>query len=85
MRWLILGAYSGQPWAMVMDIKRPVYFDIETVGILRETLECAWDSLHPNQRLTMTRSLLAERILKAAADGERDRERLFDAALDTAA
>jgi hypothetical protein len=55
------------------------------MSILRETLENAWAGLRPDQRLTMTRSLLAERILKAAADGERDRERLFDAALDIAA
>jgi len=67
-----------------MDIKEPTYFDLETVRMLKETLERAWASLQPDQRLTMTRSLLAERILKAAADGERDRERLFDAALDTA-
>jgi hypothetical protein len=68
-----------------MDGRRPAHFDLETVSILRETLENAWASLQPDQRLTMTRSLLAERILKAAADGERDRERLFDAALDLAA
>jgi hypothetical protein len=76
---------SGQPWALIMDVRRPAHFDLETVSILRETLENAWASLQPDQRLTMTRSLLAERILKAAADGERDRERLFDAALDLAA
>jgi hypothetical protein len=68
-----------------MDVRQPAYFDIETVSILKETLENAWASLLPDQRATMTRSLLAERILKAAADGERDRERLFDAALDLAA
>jgi hypothetical protein len=64
-----------------MDVRRPACFDIETVS----TLENAWASLRPDQRAMMTRSLLAERILKAAADGERDRERLFDAALDLAA
>jgi hypothetical protein len=68
-----------------MDVRRPAYFDLETVSILKETLENAWASLRPDQRASMTRSLLAERILRAAADGERDRERLFDAALDLAA
>ncbi|HEY2211879.1 MAG TPA: hypothetical protein VGH62_09730 [Bradyrhizobium sp.] len=67
-----------------MDGKEPTYFDIETVGVLRETLEDAWACLRPEQRGTTSKSLLAERILKAAAQGERDRERLLDAALDLA-
>jgi hypothetical protein len=68
-----------------MDGKEPSYFDIETVSVLKEILEDAWDCVRPEQRINMTRSLLAERILKAAAAGERDRERLLDAALDVAA
>jgi hypothetical protein len=38
--------------------------------------------LRPEQQITMQKAELAERILKCAAQGERDRERLFDAALD---
>ena len=64
-----------------MDPKKADYFDLETVFFLRETLEDAWASLRPAQRAKMSRSLLAERILKSAAQGERDRERLLDAAL----
>ncbi len=64
-----------------MDAMKPAYFDLETVLFLRETLEDAWASLRPAQRATMSRSLLAERILKSAAQGERDRERLLNAAL----
>jgi hypothetical protein len=64
-----------------VDPTKPVYFDLETVLFLRETLEDAWASLRPAQRATMSRSLLAERILKTAAQGERDRERLLNAAL----
>jgi hypothetical protein len=67
-----------------MDGKGPTYFDLETVSVLKETLEDAWACLRPEQRINMSRSLLAERILKAAAQGERDRERLIDAALDVA-
>jgi hypothetical protein len=63
----------------------PVYFDPETVAILRETLDDAWASLRPEQQATMQKTALAERMLKSAAQGERDRERLFDAALDLAA
>ncbi len=64
-----------------MDGKKSVYFDPETVTLLRETLDDAWDCLRPQQRATMLKTTLAVRILKSAAQGERDRERLRDAAL----
>jgi hypothetical protein len=64
-----------------MDGKEPVYFDLETITLLREILDDAWDCLRPQQQATMLKSALAERILKSAAQGERDRERLRDAAL----
>ncbi len=47
----------------------------------RETIDEAWDCLQPEQRATTTRSELAERILKTAARGERDRRRLINTAL----
>ncbi|MGC1875858.1 MAG: hypothetical protein WA699_13660 [Pseudolabrys sp.] len=56
-------------------------FDPETVALLKETLEDAWAALRPEQQATMQKTALAERILKSAADGERDRKRLRDAAL----
>jgi hypothetical protein len=56
-------------------------FDPETVALLRETLDDAWASLRPEQQATMQKTALAERILKSAAHGERDRKRLRDAAL----
>ena len=59
----------------------PMSFDPETVALLRETLEEAWAALGPEQQATMQKTALAERILKSAADGERDRKRLRDAAL----
>ena len=61
--------------------KEPVYFDLETVALLREVLEDAWALLRPEHRATMLKTALAERILKSAAQGERDRDRLLDAAL----
>jgi hypothetical protein len=64
-----------------MDPKKPAYFDLETVTLLRETLEDAWGCLRPAQQATMSRTILAERILNSAAQGERDREHLLDAAL----
>ena len=57
------------------------YFDLETIALLREILEDAWALLRPEQRATMLKTTLAERILKSAAQGERDRDRLLDAAL----
>jgi len=64
-----------------VEPKEPAYFDLKTVSLLREILEDAWASLPPTRRMTVSRSLLAERILKSAGQGERDRERLLDAAL----
>ena len=61
--------------------KQPVYFDPETVTILREILDDAWACLRPEQQATMLKTTLAQRILKSAAQGERNRERLRDVAL----
>jgi hypothetical protein len=64
-----------------MSFKNPVYFDLKTVAMLRETLDQAWDAIPPRQQAGMQKTMLAERILESAADGERDPERLRDAAL----
>lgn len=45
-------------------------------------LDDAWACLRPEQQATMQKAAMAERILKSAAQGERGRERLFDAALE---
>jgi hypothetical protein len=39
-------------------------------------LDRAWNSLPPSAQARTSRSVLAERILKAAAQGERDPDRL---------
>lgn len=64
-----------------METTGPVHFDTETVLLLRDVLNDAWASLTHSQRAAMNRTLLGEHILKAVAAGERDRERLLDAAL----
>jgi hypothetical protein len=61
--------------------KEPVSFDAETVTVLREILDDAWACLPLEKQATLQKTVLAERILKLAAEGERDRKRLFDAAL----
>ncbi len=68
-----------------MEDKQPVHFDDETVAMLREVLDDAWACLRSEQQATMQKAELAERILKCAAQGERERERLFHAALEDVA
>ena len=57
------------------------YFDLDTVALLRETLDDAWASLRPGQQATMQKTALAECMLECAATGERDPARLREAAL----
>jgi hypothetical protein len=58
-----------------------VYFDPETVALLRTALDRAWDRLPTGQQALTSRSIMAERFLKAAAQGERAPERLRALAL----
>ena len=64
-----------------MDEKKPAYFDLETVALLRDALDDAWACLRPQERATTSRTQLAEGILAQAAQGERNPDRLIDAAL----
>jgi hypothetical protein len=64
-----------------MDTKKPAYFDLETVALLRDALDDAWACLRPQERATTSRTQLAEGILALAAQGERNPDRLIDAAL----
>jgi hypothetical protein len=68
-------------WKVIMVGRQRASFDPETLSLLRQTLDDAWESLTPVQRAMTSRTLLAERILKSAAKGERDPERLRDEAL----
>ena len=56
-------------------------FDPETIELLRNILEETWGSLRPEDQAQSSRSLIAERILKMAATGERDPIRLRTRAL----
>jgi hypothetical protein len=58
-----------------MEDTRDTLFDPDTIAILRGVLDEAWSCL-PAGQTDVTRSLLAERILKAARSGERDPDRL---------
>jgi hypothetical protein len=56
-------------------------FDPETVVILKSSLDDAWAQLTAAEQAQTSRTVLAERILKAAAGGERDPVRLRASAL----
>jgi DNA helicase IV len=66
-----------------MATKEPIQLDLKAVRIVKEVLDDAWCSLRPEQQATMSKTMLAERILMSAAKGERDRERLLAAALSS--
>ena len=67
-----------------MGVETPAYFDLKTVSLLRETLDDAWACLRPQEREATSRTALAEAILALAAQGERNPDRLIDAALTAA-
>ena len=58
-----------------MSSERTVFFDPTTLAMLRSVLDDAWSRL-PAGQTEVTRSLLAQRILRAAKAGERDPARL---------
>ena len=51
------------------------------IDTMRKALDEAWESLSESEREHRVKSELAIRLLAAAADGERDPDRLKDAAL----
>ena len=64
--------------------RQPVsYFDLETVSLMREALADAWASLTPGEQAGAVKSAFGQRIVHAAAAGERDRKRLTEAALSS--
>jgi hypothetical protein len=58
-----------------------IVFEPETIELMRVALEEAWAQLRPEEQARHTKSDLAERILRAAAHGERDLVRLRCSAL----
>jgi hypothetical protein len=64
-----------------MMAKAAPHFDAETIALMKMVLDEAWNRLPPKRQATMLKTSLAERILKLAAAGERNGERLREAAL----
>jgi hypothetical protein len=78
-----------RPWKSTrkhfMAIDEPIPLDLKTVSTLKEVLDDAWYGLSAEQQAMVSKTVPAERILRSAARGERDRERLLAAALVIAA
>jgi hypothetical protein len=62
-------------------VTKAAHFDPATMAAMKMALDDAWNRLEPELQATMLKTTLAERILKSASRGERDYERLRDAAL----
>jgi hypothetical protein len=65
-----------------MTFSRNGSFDAGTITFLRTVLEESWACLGPEQRASISKSVLAERILRAASKGERDPARLRMSAIE---
>ena len=61
--------------------KAAAHFDSQTIALLKTALDDAWNCLPPEARAITLKTTLAERILKSATEGERNRERLREVAL----
>ena len=62
-------------------MKEGAHFDPETIEMMKTVLDDAWAALSPSQQRALPKARLAERILAAAANGERDPVRLLARAL----
>jgi hypothetical protein len=56
-------------------------YNPETVKLLRPVLDHAWASMGPDEKVRSSKTLVAVRILEAAAAGERNPNRLLEQAL----
>ena len=65
------GRENEQQMSAKMDALAP-----ETLKVLHVVLEDTWDSLRPDEKARTTKTEIARRILKAAAQGERNPDRL---------
>ena len=57
------------------------FFDRETINLMRTALENAWEQLEHDMQQRTSKVTFAERVLRAASDGERDPARLHSVAL----
>ncbi|HET7848768.1 MAG TPA: hypothetical protein VFL51_06880 [Pseudolabrys sp.] len=65
----------------ILLLAKGASFDPDTIELLRKVLDDAWASLSPVQQARLSKAEMAQRILRLAASGERDRIRLRARAL----
>jgi hypothetical protein len=67
-----------------MAVAEGKHFSPDTINVMRVALDVAWNSLTPAQQAQSSKTLLASRILDAAALGVRSIDLLVSAALNRA-
>ncbi len=72
----------------IMDLLKAAAFDNETIELLAEAFEAAWQVIQKSgsplaspEQSAATRERVAKNIIEAAQNGERSRTRLVDEAL----
>jgi hypothetical protein len=66
---------------VALGVNSGAAFDHETILIMKSSLDAAWEQLGSVEQAKTSKSVLASRILRAAAQGERDPVRLRTYAL----
>jgi hypothetical protein len=64
-----------------MDPNEGAVFEPETIDLMRSALDAVWASLSADRQAKVSRAFMAQRILKAVTQGERDPARLRACAL----
>ncbi len=64
-----------------MSLSEGIHYEPETIALLRAVLDEVWDSLSAKTQASTSKTALAQRILREAAEGERDPLRLRAVAL----
>ncbi len=65
----------------IIPFVRPGAFEPDEVAVMTEAFDAACRELHDTGQPHVVREVLAQRIIAAASNGERDPERLLEAAL----
>ena len=72
------------PWGTSVGVRENRQLSLETVRDMQVAVDVAWNSLTPEQQGLSSKTVLATRILDAAAAGERSPARLVRLALMSA-
>jgi hypothetical protein len=65
-------AHSATSESPFMNLSEGMHYEPETIALLRAVLDEVWDSLSVEAQASISKTGLAQRILREAAEGERD-------------